>query len=79
MRLNWQQASSNYRLRMKKKRNNEIKDKTRQLNKGMLERTHDDSGGRLGTGNLGPMPKKDEISEMEVVEREMRRYRLRIQ
>ncbi len=78
MRLNWQKASSNYRLRLKKFRNNQIKDKTRELEKGELKKSHDGTGGRLGTGGLGPKPKKDEVRERKVVEREMKRYGLSI-
>jgi len=78
MRLNWQQASSNYRLRMKKRRNQEIKDKIREIERGELQKSHDGTGGRLGNGGLGPKPRKDEVKEWKVVEREMKRYRLSI-
>ncbi len=76
MRLNWQQASSNYRLRQKKRRNNDILKTIREMVPDSLY-SRDENGGRMGTGRLGPHLDLDEDKEKIKVKREMARMGLK--
>jgi hypothetical protein len=77
MHLNWQQASSNYRLRKKRNDNNNIIERMRNLiSEGNLN-SHGENGGRLGTGSLGAHADSDENKEKIKVKNEMVRCGLK--
>ena len=77
MRLNWQQASSNYRLKKKKRNNNKLYNMIGVIEDGNLILSHDGTDGRLGTGGLGAHPNKNfDIEELKV-KRELERVRMK--
>ncbi len=77
MRLNWQHASSNYRLKTRKRKNNNIIDEIRILHPDGVLNSRDENGGRIGTGSLGEHHDPNEDMELKKVRNEMRRCGLK--